>query len=277
MANRTQQRGTASQPSQYEGRTNGGQSRGRRYDDELETQQFRHGEDEFEGDLPEDLDDSGTYGRRRQSFSQQGSYGQGSYPEQSEYQQPGMRQAPKSYGQGRQSYRSQGANYGREGISSREFETEREMNYGESQFGYGSSRQGGANRGFGQRSIGERRSNEGQGSGVGQGQHFGKGPKGYRRSDERITEEICDQLTAHGDIDPSEVEVKVRNGEVTLTGTVDSRHAKRLAEDLAEDVSGVAEVINQIRIRREAQHTGEHGSRSGESVSKGAKAGNDRG
>jgi hypothetical protein len=37
---------------------------------------------------------------------------------------------------------------------------------------------------------------------------------------------------------------------------VDSRAAKRAAEDLAEDVSGVREVHNQLRIR---SHAGEEG------------------
>ena len=40
------------------------------------------------------------------------------------------------------------------------------------------------------------------------------------------------------------------NGEVTLTGTVDDRQAKRLAEDIAESVSGVREVHNQIRVQQ---------------------------
>jgi len=59
-------------------------------------------------------------------------------------------------------------------------------------------------------------------------------PKGYRRSDERIQEEINDRLTEHGDIDATEIMVKVNGGVATLTGTVDDRNAKRLAEDLAE-------------------------------------------
>ena len=51
----------------------------------------------------------------------------------------------------------------------------------------------------------------------------------------------------------SEIDVQVKNGEVTLTGTVDDRQAKRIAEDIAESVSGVHDVHNQIRVQRE-QH-----------------------
>jgi hypothetical protein len=42
----------------------------------------------------------------------------------------------------------------------------------------------------------------------------------------------------------------VVGGEVTLTGTVESRYAKRLAEDLAESVSGVTHVQNNLRANR---------------------------
>jgi hypothetical protein len=42
--------------------------------------------------------------------------------------------------------------------------------------------------------------------------------------------------------------VKVTSGVVTLTGTVDDRNAKRLAEGLAESVSGVQEVQNQLKV-----------------------------
>ena len=85
------------------------------------------------------------------------------------------------------------------------------------------------------------------------GPHAGRGPKGYRRSDERIQEEINEQLMRHPNIDPSEVTVQVQNGEVTLTSTVDDRQSKRLAEDIAESCSGVSEVHNQLRVQRGTQ------------------------
>jgi len=82
-----------------------------------------------------------------------------------------------------------------------------------------------------------------------EGQHAGKGPKGYRRSDDRIREDVCDHLTRHGQIDASELEVEVRDGEVTLAGTVQRREEKRLAEDVAERISGVRDVHNQLRAQ----------------------------
>lgn len=85
------------------------------------------------------------------------------------------------------------------------------------------------------------------------GRFAGRGPKGWQRSDDRIREDINERLTDHPHIDASEIEVKVQNGEVTLTGMVDERHAKRLAEDIAESVSGVREVHNQLRVQQPQQ------------------------
>lgn len=78
--------------------------------------------------------------------------------------------------------------------------------------------------------------------------HRGKGPKGYRRSDERIQEELNERLTDDHEIDASDIEVSVAEGIVTLSGSVSSRAEKRAAEDLAESVSGVRDVINTIRL-----------------------------
>lgn len=88
------------------------------------------------------------------------------------------------------------------------------------------------------------------------GPYAGRGPRGYQRTDDRIRDDINERLTAHGLIDASDVESRVVNGEVTLTGFVDSRAAKRAAEDLAEDVYGVREVHNQLRVR---SHAGDEG------------------
>ncbi|MDT8306703.1 MAG: BON domain-containing protein [Anaerolineae bacterium] len=82
------------------------------------------------------------------------------------------------------------------------------------------------------------------------GPHTGKGPKGYRRSDDSIFEDACGRLTDAGWLDASDVEVRVENGEVSLEGTVSDRRAKRLAEDLVSGVRGVWDVHNRLRIPR---------------------------
>lgn len=81
------------------------------------------------------------------------------------------------------------------------------------------------------------------------GQHRGRGPKGYTRSDERIRDDINDRLSDDSFLDATEIEVHVAEGEVTLTGTVDNRLDKRRAEDLAEQISGVKNVQNQLRVK----------------------------
>lgn len=78
------------------------------------------------------------------------------------------------------------------------------------------------------------------------GHHFGKGPKGYKRADARIQEEVSDALYHDPHIDASEIEVAVKDGVVTLSGSVPERRMKRLAEDCAERISGVHDVRNQI-------------------------------
>jgi osmotically-inducible protein OsmY len=81
-----------------------------------------------------------------------------------------------------------------------------------------------------------------------EGKFRGRGPRNYRRSDERVREELCDRLTDNEWLDASDVEVNVVAGEAILTGTVDSRYAKRLAETIAESVSGVTNVQNSLRV-----------------------------
>ena len=94
-----------------------------------------------------------------------------------------------------------------------------------------------------------RRYQPGYGGNTAVGPHTGRGPRNYRRSDERIREDVSDVLTRHGEIDASEIEVTVENGEVTLAGTVDSRRTKRLAEDVVEPVRGVRDVHNRLRVQ----------------------------
>jgi osmotically-inducible protein OsmY len=77
--------------------------------------------------------------------------------------------------------------------------------------------------------------------------HRGRGPKNYARSDERIRDDANDRLTEDVWIDASEVEVMVADGEVTLSGTVEDRRAKRRAEDCVEAISGVKHVQNNLR------------------------------
>jgi osmotically-inducible protein OsmY len=83
-----------------------------------------------------------------------------------------------------------------------------------------------------------------------EGPFAGRGPKGYQRSDSRIREDVADRLTDAPDIDPSEIEITVNNGEVTLSGTVGDRYQKRRSENISESVAGVRDVHNNLSVRR---------------------------
>jgi osmotically-inducible protein OsmY len=78
--------------------------------------------------------------------------------------------------------------------------------------------------------------------------HRGRGPKGYTRSEDRMREDVSDKLGDDWMVDATEMEVSVKDGEVTLSGTVNSREEKRRAEDIAETVSGVKHVQNNLRV-----------------------------
>ncbi len=82
----------------------------------------------------------------------------------------------------------------------------------------------------------------------GEARHRGVGPKGYVRSDERIRELVCDDLMDDPWVDASGIEVAVKNGEVTLSGTVKTRDTRRWAEDIAEHAGGVKHVQNNLRV-----------------------------
>lgn len=81
------------------------------------------------------------------------------------------------------------------------------------------------------------------------------GPRGYQRSDERIRDHLCEQLSYARGVDVSDVSVDVSEGVVSLTGTVRDRGQKYYIEDLADGTYGVKEVHNDIRVR--------HGTGSG--------------
>jgi osmotically-inducible protein OsmY len=200
----------------------------------------------------------------------QGGYGQGGYG-QGGYGQGGYGASDYGVG-GSGSYGASGYGLGGYGAGG----------YGAGSYGAGSSGQGGYSQsgyGFGGResSMGQSRDYSrrdygteaardtwgggygpssgfsGQRGGQGfqqRGQFAGRGPKGYQRSDERIRDDVNEWLTRHPDIDASDIDVIVERCEVTLTGAVEDRRDKRLAEDIAESVPGVNQVHNQLRPRK---------------------------
>jgi len=83
------------------------------------------------------------------------------------------------------------------------------------------------------------------------GSHKGKGPKGYKRTDDRIHDEVCERLTRNPLIDASLMDVQVEKGVVTMSGEVFDRRMKYMAEEVVDDVTGVKEIHNKLRVSRD--------------------------
>ena len=84
----------------------------------------------------------------------------------------------------------------------------------------------------------------------GSGPYSGRGPKGYRRSAERILEDVAERLTDDPDVDASGIDVSVEGDVVLLRGRVHDRGQKRAAEDVVETVSGVRDVRNELDVEK---------------------------
>jgi hypothetical protein len=79
----------------------------------------------------------------------------------------------------------------------------------------------------------------------------GKRPRNYKRSRERILDDVAEALTREPELDAGEITVEVNDErDVVLGGEVGHKADKRLAEDLVADVVGVHDVHNNIRVRR---------------------------
>ena len=105
-----------------------------------------------------------------------------------------------------------------------------------------------------------------------EGPYRGRGPRNYRRSQERILEDINERLTYDSQIDASGIEVRCADGKVVLEGEVDGRWMKHRAEDIAEACAGSLEIDNRLRVRR-GEHREASGARSASSINDAAGGG----
>jgi osmotically-inducible protein OsmY len=255
--------------------------------DENRGRQYGGGERDWERESGQrgygDYGSSGRYGGREspQYYGQSGrsDWGGQEYGRQQEYGGGPRGQSQDEYGQmerwssgldaeryggGR---RYSGGFYTGEG---QEREAFRREQYPGSQYGgsgYGRSEYGGSQYGRGQYESGRQFGQPGGSmyggdpQARGEGEYRGRGPRGYQRSDERIREDVCERLSDDPFIDASDVDITVSSCEVTLSGTVSSREQKRRAEDLIENVSGVKDVKNNLRVSS-GQQTGTSGAQS---------------
>lgn len=74
-------------------------------------------------------------------------------------------------------------------------------------------------------------------------------PAGYRHSDADIARELRDCLADDVGLDSRDIEVEVRNGEVTLSGTVRHSADMQRAEAHACAISGVVLVRNGLQAK----------------------------
>lgn len=202
------------------------------------------------------------YGQRDYGHRDRGGYGQRSYGREAEqrYNAPyGAREEYRTYSGG-QNYEQ---NYSQQAPSSYDRNTAQGYrdygrDYADNERGFFARAGDEVKSWFGDDDAARRRErdqveNYGYASGSGYSADYrsdyrGKGPKDYFRSDDRIREDACDRLTDDGRIDATDVEVRVQQGEVTLSGSVADRNAKRRAEDCVERISGVKQVQNNLRV-----------------------------
>ena len=89
----------------------------------------------------------------------------------------------------------------------------------------------------------------------GQRSYRGLGPQTYKRSDDRIRDDVCERLTDDPRIDASNITIDVNQGAVTLNGVVPERHMRYAAEDLVDDAMGVESINNQLRVQSRGDTT----------------------
>ncbi len=69
------------------------------------------------------------------------------------------------------------------------------------------------------------------------------------RTDEQLQQDVLAELKWDARLHPNEIGVTVKDGVVTLTGTVDAYAKRWAAEDVAHHVRGVAAVANDVEVR----------------------------
>src|SRR5262245_30542187 len=176
------------------------------------------GDSQADGDPYESGDSRGqesrSYGRygMSQQYSRYGSregFGEGRGTWE------GDRRETRSYGSGRAEYSEHAPSYGSGGSSepgrrSSSFRSERPASPGgPANLGYGDEQWRPSDRFDGHDRSSESGRHGRPGRAFTRGRFTGKGPKGYRRSDDRVKEDVSEALSRDGDLDASEIEVNV--------------------------------------------------------------------
>lgn len=75
-----------------------------------------------------------------------------------------------------------------------------------------------------------------------------------RGADRLIQQRVAYQLTTRGIRNPCRVEASVKNGDVTLTGTIQYEHQRRAAVQAASGVNGVRRVDDRMLVKLAVKH-----------------------
>ncbi len=108
---------------------------------------------------------------------------------------------------------------------------------------------GRSNRGYGAAPAGRQTGGE-AGVETSSGDQRGNGPRGYVRSDDRILEDLCEQLCDDPLVDARQVDPRCEGGCIVLEGEFSSRWMKHRVEDIADGIMGAKEVENRLRVGR---------------------------
>lgn len=73
-------------------------------------------------------------------------------------------------------------------------------------------------------------------------------------TDDELQELVVQQLREYPNIDPDWIDVDVREGRVTLSGTVGTDGEKQVAEKVIAEVLGVPEYVNELIVNAQHRH-----------------------
>ncbi|MEX2670569.1 MAG: BON domain-containing protein [Phycisphaeraceae bacterium] len=89
----------------------------------------------------------------------------------------------------------------------------------------------------------------------GQEQQPGQEPLGREREDQQLAQEVRDRIEQEAQLEPNgrQITVSVDQGEVTLSGNVQSEQESQQIEQIAADVVGPDNVQNELQVSDQAQ------------------------
>lgn len=193
------------------------------------------------------------------------SYYQSQYPQGSSQYSQGYYEPGYSYDQGYQGSYGQGYQGQRDRRSQGFMNQDRDNRQYQGYQGYGDSQryqgQYGSSQGY--QGYGDSQRYQGFGAygqgaqGYGETSDMGRNTRDMNRDDKSVESDVRDSLRGVFTDRFNNVNVQVRNGEVTLTGTVPTQEDKKDLEEKVRDMDGVRNVINRVMVKQSREETGQ--------------------